>query len=98
VWLRGGLAVAADGSFLAAPVAGIAVLEQENVEIVIDDPRAAAPEVAVATPAAVIQALRDYVRARSNAPSYRRAPPVESTSPADVPPSFHFQAYPGRRR
>ena len=97
-WLPGGLAVAADGTFKAAPAAGMVVLEQENVEIVVDDPAAAGPGVAAATPDEVFRELRGYVQTRSSAPSYRQAPPVESASPADVPPSFHFQAYPAPRR
>lgn len=95
-WVKGGPLV--EGGLLVAPrEPGLVVVSQEGVEITVEDP--AAELAGKPAPAAeVVEALRAHVQARSKAPSFRAPRVVESASPADVPPSFHFQAYPASGR
>lgn len=96
-WQKAG-PLTADGFLREPREPGIAVLSQEGVEITLDDP---ATELAgePAPAAEVVEALRAYVQARSSkAPSFQTPQVVESASPADVPPSFQFRAYPAYGR
>ncbi len=95
-WKHGGPPIEG-GMFREPREPGMVVLSQEGVEITVEDPAAelaGAPAPAVE----VVEALRAHVQARAKAPSFRAPRVVESASPADVPPSFHFQAHPASGR